>query len=51
MEITPKRDFAEILRDELYMRDRIAGILRQSPKTIPEIAEDLDARRTKCLSG
>lgn len=32
------RGFGEILRDEMVMRDRIASLLREGPKTIPEIA-------------
>ena len=42
MERTSKRNFAEILRDEMFMRDRISEILRQSAKTVPEIAQELD---------
>jgi predicted transcriptional regulator len=34
---------AEVLRDEMIMRDRIAAILREEPKTIPELAELLGA--------
>jgi len=37
------RPLAEILRDEMVMRDRIADALRDGPKTIPEIAALLDA--------
>jgi predicted transcriptional regulator len=32
----------DIAQDEMVMRDRIADILEQGPKTIPEIAESLD---------
>ncbi len=32
------RAFAEILRDEWIMKDRIAAALADGPKTIPEIA-------------
>jgi len=35
------RDHAEILRDEMVMRDRIAALLSDGPKTIPEIAESM----------
>jgi hypothetical protein len=35
------RDVAEIMRDEMVVRDRIASMLRDGPKTIPEIAEAL----------
>jgi hypothetical protein len=41
MERMNKRNYSEILRDEMYMRDRITAVLRQSPKTIPEIAGEL----------
>ncbi|MDE1939428.1 MAG: MarR family transcriptional regulator [Alphaproteobacteria bacterium] len=37
------RDFAEVLRDEWIMKDRIAAALIDGPKTIPEIAEALGA--------
>jgi hypothetical protein len=37
------RPLGEVLRDEMVMRDRIAEVLRDSPKTIPEIAEALSA--------
>lgn len=37
------RGFAEVLRDEWVMKDRIATILINGPKTIPEIAEELGA--------
>lgn len=32
------RGFAEVLRDEWIMKDRIAAALAGGPKTIPEIA-------------
>ena len=35
------RDMLDLAQDEMIMRDRIAGILEQGPKTIPEIAETL----------
>jgi predicted Rossmann fold nucleotide-binding protein DprA/Smf involved in DNA uptake len=38
---TKLRDMLDIAQDEMVMRDRIAGILEQGPKTIPEIAEAL----------
>ncbi len=41
MERKPARDNAEVLRDEMYMRDRIIGILAEGPKTISEIAGEL----------
>ena len=37
------RPLAEVLRDEMVMRDRIAAVLRDGPKTIPEIAALLGA--------
>lgn len=36
------RDMLDIAQDEMIMRDRIAVILEQGPKTIPEISQTLD---------
>lgn len=41
MSHTEQRDHAEILRDEMVMRDKIAALLTDGPKTIVEIAEAL----------
>ncbi len=41
MEKKKLRDLAEVLRDEMSMRDAITGVLREGPKTVPEIAEAL----------
>lgn len=38
---TPLRDLAEVLRDEMVMQDKIILLVRDEPKTIPEIAEAL----------
>jgi predicted Rossmann fold nucleotide-binding protein DprA/Smf involved in DNA uptake len=35
------RDMLDIAQDEMVMRDRIAAILEQGPKTIPEMAQSL----------
>ncbi|MFZ5643794.1 MAG: MarR family transcriptional regulator [Bacillota bacterium] len=35
------RDLREVIRDEMLMRDRIMEILRNGPKTLPEIAQVL----------
>jgi len=35
------RDLAEVLRDEMYMRDKITDLLLKGPKTVPEIATEL----------
>jgi hypothetical protein len=35
------RDLGEVLRDEMVMKDRIASLLREKPRTIPEIADAL----------
>jgi predicted Rossmann fold nucleotide-binding protein DprA/Smf involved in DNA uptake len=35
------RDLAEVLRDEMYMRDKITDLLQEGPKTVPEIAAEL----------
>ena len=33
------RDMREVMRDEMVMRDKIAAVLTDGPKTIPEIAK------------
>ncbi len=38
----PKRGLAEIMRDEMVMKDKIIELLRDEPKTILEIAEALE---------
>jgi predicted Rossmann fold nucleotide-binding protein DprA/Smf involved in DNA uptake len=40
-EKTKLRAMLDIAQDELVMRDRIADLLEQGPKTIPELAESL----------
>lgn len=37
-----RRKMLEVVQDEMIMRDRIAAILADGPKTIPELAEALD---------
>jgi predicted Rossmann fold nucleotide-binding protein DprA/Smf involved in DNA uptake len=37
------RNLGEVLRDEMVERDRIATLLHDGPKTIPEIAAELGA--------
>ena len=39
---TAKRNMREIMRDEMIMKDRIRAILEDGPKTILEIAEEMD---------
>jgi hypothetical protein len=34
-----RRDIREVVHDEMIMRDRIARLLDDGPKTIPELAE------------
>jgi len=41
MRTEPKRGLAEVLRDEMVMKDKIVDLLREEPKTIPEMAEAL----------
>ena len=36
-----KRDLGEVIRDEMVMKDRIVFLLREEPRTIPEIADAL----------
>ena len=38
---TPTRNRLEMMRDEMLMHDRIAALLREAPRTIPEVAEAL----------
>jgi len=40
---TTQRNIQEVMRDEMIMRDRIAAIIKEEPKTIPEIAEAIGA--------
>jgi predicted transcriptional regulator len=40
-EKTKLRAMLDIAQDELVMRDRIADLLKQGPKTIPELSESL----------
>lgn len=35
------RDMLDIAQDEMVMRDRIAGILAEGAKTIPDLADSL----------
>ena len=41
MDTKSPRDLREIMRDEMVMRDKIAALLQEGPKTIPEIAGGL----------
>ena len=34
-----RRDIQEIVHDEMIMKDRIAKLLKDGPRTIPELAE------------
>ncbi|MBE3585443.1 MULTISPECIES: MarR family transcriptional regulator [Desulfofundulus] len=36
------RDIREVIREEMLMRDKILDLLKDGPKTIPEIARALD---------
>lgn len=45
----PKRGLAEVLRDEMVMKDKIVDLLREEPKTIPEIAEALECPSQEAL--
>ncbi len=37
-----QRNLAEVLRDEMYMQDRVTETLKGGPRTIPEIAQKLN---------
>ncbi len=41
MTTTRMRNLAEVLRDEMVMRDKILALLVDGPKTIPELVEVL----------
>lgn len=41
MESQITRDLTEVMRDEMVFKDKIVSLLRDSPKTIPEIAKSL----------
>jgi len=36
-----RRDRSEVMRDEMLMREKIATVLCEGPRTIPEIADAL----------
>jgi predicted transcriptional regulator len=36
------RDVREVMRDEMVMRDRIVALMKDGPKTVPEVAQALD---------
>ncbi len=36
------RDFREVMREEMFMRDKVLATLSEGPKTVPEIAGALD---------
>jgi len=42
MEKSMTRNLDEVLRDEMFIRDKITGLLQAGPKTIGEIATELD---------
>jgi predicted transcriptional regulator len=33
------RDLREVIRDEMFMRDKVLATLQEGPRTVPEIAE------------
>ncbi len=37
------REPREIMRDEMAIQDRLLSTLQEGPKTVPEIARDLDS--------
>jgi len=36
-----RRDPSEVMRDEMLMKEKIASLLHEGPRTIPEIADAL----------
>ncbi len=43
------RDIREIIRDEMVMRSKILKILKDGPKTVPEVAEALGEPTEKVM--
>jgi predicted Rossmann fold nucleotide-binding protein DprA/Smf involved in DNA uptake len=43
MRTPPLRDLGEVLRDGMFEQTRLLEVLKDGPKTIPEIAEALHA--------
>jgi len=43
------RDVADIMRDEMLMREEIARLLQDGPMTIPELADSLGQPRHEVL--
>ena len=41
MRIKTQRNSDEILRDEMFLQDKVLGFLKACPKTIPEIAQEM----------
>lgn len=37
------RDLSEVIKEEMVVRDKIESILKNGPKTVPEVAEKLKA--------
>lgn len=35
------RNFREVIRDEMIMRDKVLAVLQEGPRTVPEIAESM----------
>lgn len=44
-----QRDIVEVMRDEMIMRDKIKALLEPEPRTIPEIATDLNAPESEVV--
>ena len=44
-----ERDVADIMRDEMLMREEITRLLQDGPKTIPQLADSLDQPRHEVL--
>jgi len=37
------RDVREVMREEMVMKGRIIDVMRDSPKTVPEVAQALES--------
>ena len=49
MEKKVASDMAEVMRDEMHMRDKITALLQKGPKTVPEIAAELGSPSYKVM--
>ena len=44
-----EQDLAEVMRDEMVMKDKIISLLNESPRTVPEVAQALECSTTNAM--